>query len=411
MVAIQHDPSLLPPSLKIGLEGKEPFEYIAIPDGTLRPVKIQEFRTVGSFSYLDGKEPCVLVPSAPPEIHLRLPVKIRPDSGDTLLDVHSLKLPGTSPLSSSLQVAHLLTPTLDFSSLSFITDENTLLNLFGMIRGEQKAFRIDGDLSDDAVLLHSCEKEIWDRSHAFKGYEESFKRRETVEVKGCEGTVGGYWRLSTFELGHHKILLRYQVDAQLPLPPPSQFNTPPRRSSDGDASCDSPSSSSSSIAFASLPPSSSTPTPFSLTTTSTPTLSYLSSPSTTLPPPQSSLLSLSSSPLSQPFSPSSHWPHLYLTQTSTLYLGAHDKFGTFSSANFKKLQLGKGELKAWGEREGFKTLGKVNKVLERMRRCVKKEGKLGGGGRVSFVFEGTGSGSVVMSVWRRTKGREEPSRV
>lgn len=81
-------------------------------------------------------------------------------------------------------------------------DRNCLRKLFGMIRGGDAAFmafKIDGELvGDKTVILSRSEADVWDRFEGFKGFAESFRKSQTVPVRGLEdATLGGAsWRIS-----------------------------------------------------------------------------------------------------------------------------------------------------------------------------------------------------------------------
>ena len=133
---------------------------------------------------------------------MRLPVKPRPDSGHGLVDGNALKSP-LCPLEPAIQTAALLSassnPKVDFSTFDFILDRNTLRKLFGMIRDDKDAFRIDGELlGGKTVMLTRVETDNWDRIIGFKGYSEEFRKSVTTIMGGLEeGAFGGaYWRLA-----------------------------------------------------------------------------------------------------------------------------------------------------------------------------------------------------------------------
>ena len=52
----------LPQILRDALEGKSPLETIALPTGAVDPVELQNFSTIGSYSFADKDKATVLIP-------------------------------------------------------------------------------------------------------------------------------------------------------------------------------------------------------------------------------------------------------------------------------------------------------------------------------------------------------------
>ena len=97
--------------------------------------------------------------------------------------------------------------------------------------------------------------------------------------------------------------------------------------------------------------------------------------------------------------PTEYWDQLYFSQTQHLWVSTYTRAGLFSREGMTRFELARGEMQAFGEREGMDAVARVIKVLQEMKDAVTREGKKGCG--VSFVYQ---PGMEGLQAWRTKNG-------
>ncbi|KAK0232579.1 hypothetical protein IW262DRAFT_1451024 [Armillaria fumosa] len=197
--------------------GPQPLQTICppLPFDDRQKVEITGTRYLGSYSWLKGKKPTILVPGAPRIwSHRPTPFTLPPDSGYQACDSNALRLPPYPLLPVFLAVD---ASDFDWASADVVADCHSLLCLTAFANGQRRDFRMDLQLAGSKTIL--CTR--WESKvlmHAnLGGYGRNFELMRTRPAPGCEH-AGSHHRVITYDLAGMKLVVRAEVDACLPGP-------------------------------------------------------------------------------------------------------------------------------------------------------------------------------------------------
>jgi hypothetical protein len=223
----------LPPDLDI-MDGliNTALQTIDIPDDNedQNDVAISDCSFIGSYNWLKGDAPTILVPGSPPLWQNRaVPYTIPPDTGVYFSDQNGYRMP-KAVLLPLIMAVHKQTEAskkgpFDWTSVDIVTDRNGLRKLSRWVGGEDvRDFRIDLQLAGDkTVLMNRWEKR---NREVFSGrtYGFSFEKASTIPAPGCRDSTGHH-RIIAYDFNGLKMVVRFEVDAC--IPPPAKY---PRKS-------------------------------------------------------------------------------------------------------------------------------------------------------------------------------------
>ncbi|KAH7087979.1 hypothetical protein BKA62DRAFT_729034, partial [Auriculariales sp. MPI-PUGE-AT-0066] len=183
---------------------------------------IQNFQAVGSYSWTNGIEPTIIVPSsAPIWKDAAVPFTLQPDRGKTFADQNAARVPlhPLLPLVAAIDYMHatgqIRDPDFSFADFEVVTDRNGLRKLAGWVggsKGSSSNFRIDVQLAGDTMLFTRHEPRAvvsCDQNTFGKGFEHA------MTLSGVSVQTGHH-RIVKYSLGGVQILLRCEIDACLP---------------------------------------------------------------------------------------------------------------------------------------------------------------------------------------------------
>jgi len=317
---------------------------------------------LGSYSWLDStKEPTIIVPASPPVWkEVRLPFQVPVDTGVQFIDLNAHQF-GSRILLPLLQVVEHTRivndkPEFDWPSVDLVTDRNGLRKLLrwatATAADPPRDFRIDTQLAGEkTVLFNRWEERNSEDASERRSYAQGFSNRTTEPAPGCRGATGHH-RIVSYNFGGLKIVLRYSVDACLPL----EFG-------DGDELADLVSN----LKLGSANKSD--------RASDFGELNIITAGSEI---PQSSIIEIKtrSERSVANFDWAEAYPQLYLSQTPLLYLGIHNR-GRFTAVS--KDRVDNYIQVAREAQPGFR---KLKQALEAIQTLVKEYGL---GGRVSLV--------------------------
>ncbi|KAG7440084.1 uncharacterized protein BT62DRAFT_643654 [Guyanagaster necrorhizus] len=177
-----------------------------------RKVEITGPRYLGSYSWLTGRTPRILVPGAPRIwVDRPTPFTLSPDSGFQSCDHNAYQLP-PYPL---LPIFLAVTTTFDWSSVDVVADCHSFLRLIAFATGQRHDFRMDLQLAGSKTVL--CTR--WEPKVLMSadpgGYGRNFERMLTRPAPGCTNAASHH-RVITYDLAGMKLVVRAEVDACLP---------------------------------------------------------------------------------------------------------------------------------------------------------------------------------------------------
>ncbi|KAI0033496.1 hypothetical protein K488DRAFT_36454, partial [Vararia minispora EC-137] len=357
----------LPPDRNL-MEGllSRSIEEIRIPgasESAFSGALMDDVEYIASYNWTDANEPAIIVPGSPPVWNdRRTPFTLSPDARVNFVDQNAYKMRGSSAFLPVFAAADAVGATIDWPSLDFVTNRNSLRKLMRWIGGKaDKEFRIDLELlGENTVLMNRWEK----RDREVPKYETfgfSFEEETTNAALGC-GSGTGHHRIVRYVFFGLSILARYEVDACLATPVRS--TTSPSSSRDvGDVSdlLD------------------------SLTVNPSPPVSGMGLSSERFgikiikggsKIPQSAIIELTTR--SQNYIDQYDWeealPQLYLSSTPHLYIGVHRR-GTF--IEIRKHDLNEDAL-IKKRREAAQSYKKLGRALEVIQGLVVEHGADGG---------------------------------
>ena len=213
----------LPPDRKLmeGLSGTPLLEEkmsVPKPDNDQEDVYIKDCTYIGSYNWMKGDTPTILVPGqigffplvftvliyfrtgSPPQwLNRTTPFTIAPDSGIYFVDQNGYRIPQAIllPLITAVNKrAKGKEVKFDWASVDFVSDRNGLRKLMRWIGGnEVRDFRIDFQLAGEkTVLCNRWEKRV---REAYNGrtFGFSFEKASTEAAPGCRDSTG-----------HHRIV-------------------------------------------------------------------------------------------------------------------------------------------------------------------------------------------------------------
>ncbi|KAL8736511.1 MAG: hypothetical protein Q9166_000303 [cf. Caloplaca sp. 2 TL-2023] len=350
---------------------------------------ITGFIPIASYNWLDVPNPTILVPGCPPIWSPPSnPQTIAPDTGFDFVDQNADRYP-QSPLKPLFASIIQMQPAFDFSSIDIITDRNSLRKLYAFAASDPKLkdFRFGISLFGDekkTVMFHRMEKmtrEVFAEG-CFHGYRKGFETqymRLDEEAKGSRS----HYRISEYEFGDLKFLVRSGVDGCIPSPALSQDASEQsviteKHSGDATSEAKGKSKTEDTSAADKLGTGS-----LAIILTSRPPIHH------------STLLELvtRSKYSKNPFNIATKMPDLYLSQTANFVEAYHhnagywnfsgDKTsGKFALEDVKVLPMGK-ELKDWESENGL-ILGRYLKVVKEILVIVKSSTSVNGMFEVSY---------------------------
>ncbi|KAF8817087.1 hypothetical protein BYT27DRAFT_7126830 [Phlegmacium glaucopus] len=362
----------LPPDrdLMEGLSETLLHEKISVPkpDKDQEDVYIKGCTYIGSYNWMKGDTPTILVPGSPPQwLNRILPFTIPPDSGMFFVDQNSYRMPQAMllPLITAVnKIAERKEDKFDWPSVDFVSDRNGLRKLMRWVGGnEVRDFRIDLQLAGEkTVLFKRWEKRV---QEAYNGrtFGFSFEKASTETAPGCRDSTGHH-RIITYDLNGLKMVVRFEVDAC--IPPPGKY---PRRSV---SNIDDITSSLSSISLSPTTPGSSSSTQLAVReggseVSSTAVVELTTRSVTTMK--------------LHGYDWKEAYPQLFFSQTAHHILAIHQR-GRFTE--IQKRKLSSDDLKAV-EKEAQGDLKKLRKFLDIIKKIVIAHGKKG---RLSLVCVG-----------------------
>jgi len=342
-------------------------------------IQIGDLTYLGSYNWIDGERPTIIVPGSPPQWKNKaLPYAVQADTGTQYADQNGFKM-GTQtllPLFRAVDITsevHSKVSQVDWSSVDFVTDRNGLRKLLRWVNhkpeGEpMKEFRIDSQLAGKRTVLFNR----WEMrtTEQFSGvtFGFNFEKASTTPAPGCEGSTGHH-RIIKYDLDGITLVVRFEVDACVAT------QTKPPRKSAGDV--DDLSSLLSGLAVSSTP--SATSSSRAAASTNIRSLTVIRAGAEV---PQGNILELTtrSERNAENFDWGESYPQLYLSQTPHLYLAVHSR-GKFMRVQKEKL----GSSKMIGVERSLQVgLKKLRAALETIQDLVIDHGK---DGRISFLCQ------------------------
>lgn len=184
----------------------------------------KDVRYIASYSWLDSKEPTIIVPgevavhhryvsltelvSGSPRVwrNRPLPYTVTADGGTTCIYLNGERVP-SSPLLPMFRAIETIQEDparekLDWSTVDFVTDRNNLRKLLGWIDPDltvAEEFRIDLQLCGiGTVLMQRYEPRMMFNTEQ-SGFGDTFEIESTRAAPGCEeGALGGHHRIITY---------------------------------------------------------------------------------------------------------------------------------------------------------------------------------------------------------------------
>lgn len=189
--------------------------FLPLPSDDQQKVEITGTRYLGSYSWLKGKKPAILVPGAPRIwSHRPTPFTLPPDSGYQACDSNAFRLPPYPLLPVFIAVD---TFDFDWASADIIADCHGLLCLTAFANCQRRNFRMDLQLAGSkTVLCTRWEPKVLMRAN-LGGYGRNFELMQTRPAPGCEHAASHH-RVITYDLAGMKLVVRAEVDACLPYP-------------------------------------------------------------------------------------------------------------------------------------------------------------------------------------------------
>ena len=203
----------MPPcyDLNDGLNKLRPIETIVHPSlATLNlSSRISGVEYVASYNWADNEWPTIIVPGTRSQSFLAyrftlhtgsprewaepsVPFKTTADTGIHFVDQNGFRLP-SSPLLPILKAADALRSDVDWPSIDFIIDRNSLRMLSRWIDGTtKKDFRIDLDLAGDRTILFIRRDKSTREIMAGMTFRYGFESATTKVVEGLENSTGHY---------------------------------------------------------------------------------------------------------------------------------------------------------------------------------------------------------------------------
>ncbi|KAI0369423.1 hypothetical protein BV20DRAFT_1036524 [Pilatotrama ljubarskyi] len=104
------------------------------------PVKVEHFKCIGSYNWVDAPQPTILVPGAPPEWRDRpLPFRVPFDSGLQIFDPNGYYMGSASTLTPLFRAVDAVAEdnadtTMDWSAVDFVLDRSSLRKILRWVR-------------------------------------------------------------------------------------------------------------------------------------------------------------------------------------------------------------------------------------------------------------------------------------
>ncbi|KAI9831933.1 MAG: hypothetical protein M1819_004655 [Sarea resinae] len=176
-----------------------------------RPAKITDCECIASYSWLNEKEPTILVPGKPPTwtpLHAAVPLK--EDSGTYFRDPNAARYPSypIEPAVRALLAEHEGFPT---TSIDVFGCGSTIGNLLRFIQRDTKPFRFLVEMVGNTVFFVRRENSPTETIPDVRGYGHSFPEAYTTwdaDVKGSEF----HQRIIRYKFGGLSFLVRFESD-------------------------------------------------------------------------------------------------------------------------------------------------------------------------------------------------------
>ncbi|CDO72256.1 hypothetical protein BN946_scf184970.g108 [Trametes cinnabarina] len=353
------------------------FEVDKGVDGKI-PVKLENFSSLGSYSWIDAPQPTISVPGSPREWREpRLPFRVLPDSGPSVFDPSGYLMRSRSkliPLFRAVDVLEEHTEAearTDWSAVDLVLDRSSMRKLLRWVRyadpdkqtpqAPPPPFRLDFELAGDrSVLVDRWDMRTYEMESA--GYRRNFDKA-TTSPRFDERATKYHHRIVQYDLEGLSLVVRFEADACMP--------------DDEDDPAD---------LLANLTLTSSSSPPF---TAPAPSSSSADADMTIAvvrggpPVPHSSLIEITtrSSKSREHHKWHETYTQLFLSQTHHFFLGVHER-GTFHT--IEKYRLDASPEFAWYEKDECmqRSLRQLVRLLETIQELVMEHGPEG---RLSLV--------------------------
>ena len=198
-----------------GVERQQPkaifFKDIDVSNTTAQPMPAQNsVRVIGSYNWLKGKPPTIIVPGEPMELNItRHRLRLHKTGDYHFIDENHHRMPNW-PLEALFRSVKHCSPDFNFKNVDVISDRSNLRRLLAVSNGQHKdSFRIDGQMLDNTMAFIQCEKQdaVQDHSYGFN-FEDRVSHPRAPIYNGCS-----YRSIVTFKSCGLRLVVRGEIDA------------------------------------------------------------------------------------------------------------------------------------------------------------------------------------------------------
>ncbi|MCJ1288011.1 hypothetical protein MMC26_007364 [Xylographa opegraphella] len=195
------------------------------------PIGIEDCEFVASYSWLNRKQPTILVPGEPPAWSPPATVpKLDQDSGTYFRDPNAARY-AKYPTEPIIRAAFATQPDFDPSMADIVACGSTMGNLLRFAGSIDKTFRFEVELIGDTVFMVRKENSPQELIPGVYGYGHTFPEAYTTWAKGVKDSVSNQ-RLVKYSFAGIECHVRFESDGYLP----DMANSPGRPSPGRDSS-------------------------------------------------------------------------------------------------------------------------------------------------------------------------------
>ncbi|KAG8946991.1 hypothetical protein FRC04_011287 [Tulasnella sp. 424] len=338
-----------------------------VPTSVTTPGDITDVNTLASYTWVAAPRPTIIVPGSPRIwVNAQRRIKVSPDRGYFNVDESAVRMGTTgsalTPIFAALD--HLYPPKtntsqppspdyrppFDLRAVDVVCERNALRKLYRLANYDKKdrnGWRIDVEIVGKTCLFTSIQyaKTVFLKGNSGCGYGYEKASTTEAEVTGVETTQ--HHRITAFNFGSLKILLRYEVDACiLPTPRPNPVQTPLEPRSKPKVSSPSP---------------------------TFPMVSVIPLGDASSIVPQSSILEIKTRIREGEMNWSEIYPQLFLSQTPHLYVARHQQ-GLFTGTSVTKYDMTSSQLEK-AAKAAEKPMARMYALLEAIVAAIRQEGE------------------------------------
>ncbi|KAK6815538.1 hypothetical protein RU639_008813 [Aspergillus parasiticus] len=183
--------------------------------------RITECTVVGSYNWLNRKNPTIVIPGKPPAwTPMAAPENLLEDIGEYFRDPNAARYP-SYPLQPAVEAILRMNDTSESNNVDIVACGSAMGNLLRYVRNIDKDFKIIIEAVGSTVFFVRRENSPTETIPGVRGYGHTFPEASTTWEEGVKGSES-HQRMVQYNFAGLRCVVRFEADGYFPTSPISQ---------------------------------------------------------------------------------------------------------------------------------------------------------------------------------------------